>query len=287
MQPGRHRSEVAPAGCPRQRVQAQAHLPESGSRGVVRHPPRERDALCGRTIELELFHGPGAAHHVPAVGGALRRVHQQRSQGAAARRLFQLVGPAPVVRQRATVENRRVLETGIVDEHEQHLAAHVRVLVVVPLPLRGPDAIAHEDHFAVRHDVALRPLRPGDEVVQVLEGVRRAAPAPDQRRTRCHPDQRHRLEIRSVGGPRLEPHRLELRGDVLDRQASAAGGRRSPLELVVGEILEVRVHCGRARRKRVGGGRGGEGGPHQRRRGGAGGGRGGDESDAAHRVRSS
>ena len=67
MQPGRHRSEVAPGGRPRQRVQAQSGLRQRGLSGVLRHPSGERDALCGRTIELELFHRPRAAHDVPAV----------------------------------------------------------------------------------------------------------------------------------------------------------------------------------------------------------------------------
>src|SRR5256885_12295692 len=54
------------------------------------------------------------------------------------------------------------------------------------------------------------------------------------------------------------------------------------LELVVGEILEVRVHRCRARSNHDGGGGGGEGGTRERRRGGARPGRRDDESDAAH-----
>ena len=178
------------------------------------------------------------------------------------------------------------METGVVHEHEQHLAPHVRVLVVVPLPLRGLDSITHEHHVAVRHDVALGALRPGDEVVEVFERVRRAAPAPHEGRMRRHPDERHRLEVRSVRGPGLEPQGLELRRDVLDGQASAPSGGRPSLELVVGEILEVCVHRRRARSNHDGGGGGGGGGTRERRRGGARPGRRDDESDAAHRERS-
>src|SRR5205814_4429758 len=93
-------------------------------------------------------------------------------------------------------------------------------------------------------------------------------------------------EVRSVRGPGLEPQGLELRRDVLDGQASAPSGGRPSFELVVGEILEVRVHRRRARSNHDGGGGGGGGGTRERRRGGARPGRRDDESDAAHRERS-
>src|SRR2546430_15824616 len=89
---------------------------------------------------------------------------------------------------------------------------------------------------------------------------------------RRHSDERYRLQVRSVGGGGLEAQRLELRGHIRDGQSSAAGRRCPPLEQVVGEIPQVRIHGGRARSKpHQGGGGGGGRRPFGTRRAGGGG----------------
>src|SRR5690606_41079880 len=45
-------------------------------------------------------------------------------------------------------------------------------------------------------------------------------------------DERHRLDVRAVRIPRLEPQRPELLRQVLDRALLAHAARRAPLELV-------------------------------------------------------
>src|SRR2546430_14310959 len=103
-----------------------------------------------------------------------------RPEGPAARRLLEFVRPTPVVGERPAVENRRVLEPGVVDEHQQYLAAHVDVLVIVPAPLPGADPVPDEHELAVGDDVTFRPFGPRDEVVEMRERASRATLPPHE-----------------------------------------------------------------------------------------------------------
>src|SRR2546427_12287751 len=92
--------------------------------------------------------------------------------------------------QSPTVEDGRILEARIVHEHHEHLAANIRALVVVPLPLACLDAVADEHDLAIGDDVTLRPLRPREEIIERSEGPGLATLAPPHRRMRGHPDAR-------------------------------------------------------------------------------------------------
>src|SRR5256886_12728448 len=76
-----------------------------------------------------------------------------RPEGPAARRLLEFVRPTPVVGERPAVENRRVLEPGVVDEHQQYLAAHVDVLVIVPAPLDRKSTRLNSSHSQISYAV--------------------------------------------------------------------------------------------------------------------------------------
>src|SRR2546422_8557664 len=134
---------------------------------LFRSPARECEALRPHAVQHELLHRPRSPHHLPGIGGALGRMDEQRAQGALPGGLFELVGPPPVVRERLAVEDRGVLEPGIVDEHEEHLPAERYAFVIVPLPFGGARTVADEDEVTVDGDVLLGPLGPGDEVVAV------------------------------------------------------------------------------------------------------------------------
>ncbi len=59
------------------------------------------------------------------------------------------------------------------------------------------------------------------------------------RHVRVQLDQRDRLQERAVLAPRLEPERLQLRGDVLDGEIAAGLAGLAAFELVVREEAEV------------------------------------------------
>src|SRR5438034_1085174 len=229
-----------------QRIEVEVRSGEGSLGRVVRHPGRECDALRRGPIELELLHRPGTTHHIPSVRRALGGVDQDRAQRAAARRLFELVRPTTIIGQSPTVEDGRILEARIVHEHHEHLAANIRALVVVPLPLACLDAVADEHDLAIRDDVTLRPLSPRDEIIEISEGPGRATLAPHQRRVRGHADECYGLEVGAVATRGLQAERLELDRDVLRGQSAAARRRGAALEQVIGEVLEMRAHRRRA-----------------------------------------
>ena len=79
-----------------------------------------------------------------------------------------------------------------------------------------------------------------DEVVFVGEGDRRTAPLHLERvGVAVDADQLHRLQPTTVRRTGLEPHRLELRRDVLLRELITPRGRTTPLEQIGGEEPHV------------------------------------------------
>ena len=85
-------------------------------------------------------------------------------------RSFVLIGPAAVVGEGRSAEQRRLVgRRGRIVDHDQHpLALHVHALVVVPLQLGRDDAVANEDHIALHLDVRLLRARRRDDVREVL-----------------------------------------------------------------------------------------------------------------------
>ena len=160
-----------------------------------------------------------------------------------------LVGPAPVVRHRPALEHGRVelgrvLGVGngrVVDQHDQGLAPNVEPLVVVPAILGGDHAVADEDDVRFLDlDLLGHPPRDGHEIV----GKRQ----PDRATARLErpadllgleADQRNVLDERAVGIARLQPHFLELAGQVGDRLLLPRRSRAAALKLVRGQDLDV------------------------------------------------
>src|SRR5256886_15000530 len=111
--------EIATRGRPRQRIEVEPDLRERLAGTRLRHPSGESKTGRLRLVELELFDRPRAAHDLPGVRRALRRVNQDRTGRALASGLLELVGPAAVVREDFSEENGGVHETRIVDQHQQ------------------------------------------------------------------------------------------------------------------------------------------------------------------------
>ena len=59
-----------------------------------------------------------------------------------------LVGPASVIEPALAFEQVRI-PVGVVVQHDEYLARHVLALVVVPVVLRRPDAVADENQFRI------------------------------------------------------------------------------------------------------------------------------------------
>src|SRR5690606_28899805 len=108
-------------------------------RGLARNPALKRKAgrLFGWYDEAVVF-AAGAFHDVPAIACAVGVVDDQRRDGAAAGRFFELVGPAAIVGHRAAAEFAEAVfalrrdEIGIVDQKDRDLALEVDALEVVP-----------------------------------------------------------------------------------------------------------------------------------------------------------
>ena len=104
-----------------------------------------------RADHVELRGGVGILHRGPAIGGRRGLVHDQHAHGPLAGCLLVLVGPAAVIGHGLAFEptgggmSRRGLEIRIIDQDDRDLALEVHALEIIPVPLRGLDAIADED----------------------------------------------------------------------------------------------------------------------------------------------
>ena len=93
--------------------------------------------------------GPGSFYNLPGIARRRGGVNDDRARRAETCGDFILVGPAPVI-QTAFARKQIRIPFGVIVQHDEHLAAHVLELVVVPLILRRLDAKAHEHEFGVR-----------------------------------------------------------------------------------------------------------------------------------------
>ena len=171
-------------------------------------------------------------------------MHENRAGRPLPCGFFELIGPAPVVGENLPEEHGGVDEPRIVDEHQQHFAVQIRSLVIVPLPFGRADSVSDEHHFAISRNVRLGPLRPGDELIAVSEGVGRSPwLAPGERGLGSHPHQCDGLEVRAVGAGGFESERLEPGGDVRRGELAPARRRRATLEQIAREKPQVCIYC--------------------------------------------
>ncbi|MNI06853.1 hypothetical protein D3C73_598470 [compost metagenome] len=238
------RLEVAAARLDLLLLEIEARAAEQVDGQVALDPAFHRHALCRRigAHDVELGHAPGVGDRGPAVGGRLGLVDDQHARRALAGRLFILVGPATVVGHGLAAEGvqRRVLEVGVVDQDDDHLAPHIG-LEVVPLPLRRVDAIADEDQGRVLqiHRRAGQAGGHGD----LLALRQRLVPVAQLQLARDVGDgeavQAHGLGPAAVLAARREAGGRILAAQIVDDLLLGRGGDAAPLEAVVGQDADV------------------------------------------------
>ena len=91
-----------------------------------------------------------------------------------ARRLFILVGPAAVVGERLARKEFWIVGGWLVHQHEQHLALHVHILVVVPVELWRIDAVTHPDKVGAQVVASVAGFVSRNEVLAIDQVKRRA-----------------------------------------------------------------------------------------------------------------
>ena len=180
-----HRAKVGAAGAFLQGGEVQA-----GGREQLFGLGPLNPALEGRAFgvrvgahDVELGRGRRILECGPGIAGPRRLMHHQDAGRPATAGFQEFVGPAAVEGHGLAVEHprdgiaRRRLEIRVVDQDDDHLAAHVHVLEVVPLTLGRGRPIADEDDGGVRHgDMADRPVA-GDQDVRPAHQVDRPPPA--------------------------------------------------------------------------------------------------------------
>ena len=134
-------------------------------------PAFELERVLGRRCELDLLAARAIREHGEGVACHRLGVDEEDAGRAAPPGLFVLVRPAPVVRQRVGLEEARLLgrRRWVVDERDEHLAAHVHVFVVVPLVAWICDAVADEHEGGVERGRIGVEVGRGDEVVHEVE----------------------------------------------------------------------------------------------------------------------
>ena len=237
----RHRPEGAHFRRRAELVEVLAAQRRDRFREFLGRPHLDPDARRALVRQLEVLARPGSLHDLPAVSGRVRRVDEDRADGALLRRHHVLVVPPAVPEARLACEDARIV-LRVVVHHEEDLAREIRVLVVVPLVLGRHDAVADEDDLRVL-DFRLQLLdsREGDEVGARLPLRLAALRAEDGRpgEGRLDADQRHLLNPAAAGGTRLDVHGLHLRLDIRLSQAVAARCGAPPLEEIGGEEADV------------------------------------------------
>src|SRR5260221_14453217 len=98
---------------------------------------------------MRFLHAPGIADHLPTVAGEGGAMDYEGADGAVARGLFELVGPAAVIGKRFALEEVRVVGNRLVHEEQGHFALEVDAFVIVPLLLGWGDALAHQSDGSI------------------------------------------------------------------------------------------------------------------------------------------
>ena len=242
----RGRLEVAGLGERLLGLEVEARGLEQGDRRVVLDPGFEGGVDLGRVLadDVEDRVGVGVLDRVPAVGGGAGLVDHDEADGAAARGLLILVGPAAVVGHGLAAEVAPILAVGrglvvgVVDQDERDLAMQIDTLEVVPIALRRLHAIADEDHGDVLH------VDPGDAGLRRADGDLDALVPGHGLAAGLGGEGDRALDVKlgegDVLGPgpadlglvaaRLQARGLELAGNVGDRLGLARGRGAAALE---------------------------------------------------------
>ena len=234
-----HGLEVAAASLGLQRLEIQTGAAEQIDGDVALNPALDRNPLSRRILaqDVELGHAPGVGDRLPAIGRRRRLMDDQHPGRALTRHLLVFVGPAAIVGHGLAAEGvqGRFFEIGVIDQDDQHLAAQILPLEVVPIPLGRGDPIADEDQGRVLQADVLGRVA-GREGDLASLGHRQGPVAQLQRRLDVglgEAVQDHVLGPLAVRTARLEAGGGVLAAQIVDHLLLGRGGDAAPLETVV------------------------------------------------------
>ena len=161
---------------------------------------------------------------------------------AFARCFFIFVSPAPVIGQRFAFEKFGIVRWRLIHQHQQHFAAHIHALVVVPVIFRSFDAVAHIDNFGIDIGLRLLGLIVGDILVERLQIHRRAVLGQQHKlglRQSCDSHQRNLLQVRSVVAGRLQSVFGKLCGYIFGCDVAAALAGAAAFEQIMRQKADM------------------------------------------------
>ena len=237
-----HGAEVAALGLNPEGIQVLATALDQGPGRLLGQP-----ALKGRALGLlgqpEALTVPAVPDHGPAITGRGGGVDEQHPGGTVPGGHLELGGPAAVDAEVGAVEEAGFLRCRgrFVHQQQQHLAAHIQALEVVPEVLGRLDAEAQEDHGRIKGLLGLR--HPGAEDELGAEGRAGAGAFAHEAEGAAadegpQPEQAHRLAV-GLAPPRGGTQGLKLGLQVADRELGPPLPRAPALEQVIGEEGQV------------------------------------------------
>ena len=91
-----------------------------------------RRVASGIALQIALLDCLGVPDHLPAIAGQIAAMNDEHADGAAARGLFILIGPAAVVGERLALEKLLVVRGRLVHDDQRDFAFQVNLLAVGP-----------------------------------------------------------------------------------------------------------------------------------------------------------
>ena len=160
----------------------------------------------------------------------------------AAQRLFVFEDPAAVVGQGLATEEGRVLGLRLVGEQHHDFSFDVDSFVIVPVKLRGDDAMPDVDRFGVDRLTRLLPMVDSNVVLEPIHPKFLTPAFPGEIRfgQGLNANQGDLLEVAAVITSRFQAGERKLSGDVFGRERLAGRGRAPAAQGVAGEELHVR-----------------------------------------------
>ena len=199
----------------------------------------DRGARLVARRQLVLRPAPRRLHDLPRITGRRRRMNDDDAGRALPRRALVLVDPAAVVEPRRALEQRRI-PVGIVVEHDEHLAAHVDVLEVVPAVLRAPGSRSPRTRAPRRATSAVGACTPLLATKSVPRASSTASPPRVKRHvagaSRRDADELDRLLVAAAVAAGREAEPRELGREIRAREHVAFGSRQAAAVTVVREL---------------------------------------------------
>ena len=243
----RYGAEVARLGLLAKRRHIETGLREQRCGGGISDPSAHgnRRRRCRSARQQAVLDRIRSDYDLPRISRRGCRVDDQHSGRAPALGFLVLIGPAPVVRHGLSAEQSWLGRgcRGIVDEHEQNLAAHISALEIVPFVFGRGGAISDEDQLAAGAARVRGRAGPHDDVIGEAEiGVSLACCCDlDGLGVGFYDVDRNALKIRAVSDSRFYAENLELGGDVFFGEPASACSRCTAFEQIGGKKAEMRV----------------------------------------------